>query len=459
MAQPAAPQQTSKRIIVVGGGISGLASAWFLQHRGHIVTLLESKGSLGGNLATLEEAGFLIERGPNSTLDNRPALGELIDHLGLADERLAPSSAAKRRFVVRDGKLVALPGSPQGFLSTPLFSWKAKLRLGLEPFIGKAAHEETIAAFVRRRLGKEFLDYAINPFVSGVYAGDPEKLSVQAATARVYELEKSHGSLLKGAWSLMKARKSKTLETGPSGTLTSFRGGLGQLARALVQQLENHPHCHVRTHANVAAVEQTRSGWSVAFNDERINADAVVLATPAHVTARLLESQAPEASSALENIEYPEVLSISMAFDRQQVAHALDGFGMLIPRCEGVKTLGTLFPSSIFTGRAPAGKVLLTSFIGGRLNPQVAELSDQQLSRQVLADIAPLLGIVGQPEHTWVTRWPQAIPQYEVGHLERLAEIETALAELPGLYLRSNWRDGISVADCIQQAALLAERL
>lgn len=447
--------QPAQRILVIGGGISGLSAAWFMQQQGHDVHVLEASEVAGGNLRTLREDGYLVEAGPNSTLDSSLGLGQLIEGLGLQSERVTPSALARRRFVVRDGQLQALPGSPVAFLSTSLFSLPAKLRLCAEPFIGRATTEESIASFVRRRLGREFLDYAINPFVSGVYAGDPERLSVQAATAKVYALEARHGSLIKGGIALMKARKSRQLETGPSGTMVSFRHGMQQLPEALAAALGNRLHCGVQ----VDLLRRDEQGWQVSAGERHWQAQQVILATPAPVSARLLATLAPAASEALAQMVYPQVVSVSMGFAASQIAHPLDGFGMLMPRCEGIDTLGTLFPSSLFEQRAPAGKVLLTSFIGGRLNPVVAQRRDDEIAAQVLADIRPLLGISGEAEKCWVTRWPAAIPQYELGHLQRLQQIDTALAALPGLHCRSNWRDGIAVADCIEQARLLAGRI
>lgn len=448
-------EQAQPDFLVIGGGISGLACAWFLQQRGAKVRVLEA-GRAGGKIQTLQQQGYLIERGPNSTLDNRPGFHRLLTELELLTERVQPSAAAKRRYVLKNGHLHPLPGGPADFLRTPLFSWQDKLRLLAEPFISPAQQEESVADFVRRRLGQGFLDYAINPFVSGVYAGDPERLSVQAATARVYRLEAEQGSLFKGALALMRQKRSSQLETGPSGTLTSFKQGMQQLSECLRQRLATvlSEQCPVTALQPVAG-----GGWLVESATQQWQAKQVILACPAPQAAQLIAPWQPQVATLLGQIAYAEVASVSLAFARAQVEHALDGFGALFPRCEGVTTLGVLFPSSLFSGRAPDGKVLLTAFIGGRLHPGICQHSDEAISQQVLEDLRPLLGIRGQPEQHWVSRWPQAIPQYELGHLQRLQQAQQGLAAYPGVHWRANWSDGVSLADCVDQAAQLAERL
>jgi oxygen-dependent protoporphyrinogen oxidase len=352
--------------------------------------------------------------------------------------------------VVKDGRLVALPGSPGAFLATPLFSVAAKLRLLLEPFHRRARDEESIAQFVRRRLGPEFLDWAIDPFVSGVYAGDPERLSVRAAVAKIHALEAEHGSLLLGALArLARARSSGPM---PVGRLISFRDGMQTLARALAESLGAAVRCGVE----VAGIERAVDGWRVHTPAGEQRAERLVLSVPAYRAATLLAPLDGGLAAELAAIHYPPVASVALGFARDQVGHPLDGFGMLIPSRAGRQTLGALFSSTLFPGRAPAGQVLLTAFIGGARNPGITALDEAAIVEQVLADLVPLLAIRGAPVLARVRRWPRAIPQYELGHLERLARIDARVAALPGLDLRANWRDGISVGDCVANAARFA---
>lgn len=441
--------------LVIGAGISGLSTAFFLRQRGVDVAVIEAEPRAGGNVMTHAIDGYLLEAGPNTLLDNAPAIRQLIDGLGLREVVREANREAKRRYVVRDGRAVPLPDSPSAFLSTRLFSLKGKLRLLAEPFIKPANQEESVAAFVRRRLGQEFLDWAIDPFVSGVYAGDPERLSVQAATAKVYALEKAHGSLLKGALKKAWASRKAEVSTGPVGRMLSFEQGLGQLIEALARDLG--AVLHLGTPA--LTLERSAQGWRVETPAGVLSAQQVVLALPAQAAAKLLAPLLGETVQVLQAIPYPPVDSVALGFRREDVAHPLDGFGVLIPSKERRITLGALFSSTLFTGRAPEGHVLLTAFIGGRRHEVVGDWEEQQVVARVVEDLAPILGLRAAPTMTHVTRWPRAIPQYELGYLERLAALDAALADHPGLWTRANWRDGVSVSDCIRNGWVLAERM
>lgn len=441
------------RAIVVGGGISGLATAWFLRRRGIATTVFEADAEPGGSIRTLRRDGFLVEAGPNSALYRDGALGELVRELALTGELIEANAAAKRRYVAKGGRPVALPDGPLALLTTGVFTPAGKLRLLLEPFRARAAVEESIAQFVRRRLGREFLDWAIDPFVSGVYAGDPERLSVRAATPKIYALEAEYGSLLLGA----AARRLRGRPSGPqpTGRLVSFRSGMQTLPLALARSLGEG----FRANASVEAIARTPTGWSVRAGGQREEADDVVLAVPADGAAELLAPLDGELGPALRGIRYPPVASVALGFERDQIGHPLDGFGMLLPGRLGHETLGVLFSSTLFPWRAPPDRVLLTAFIGGARHAPATGMPDDGLIERVLADLGPLLGIRGAPVFRHLTRWPRAIPQYELGHLERLAEIDRVLARFPGLHLRANWRDGISLGDCVANARALAERL
>jgi oxygen-dependent protoporphyrinogen oxidase len=437
--------------LVVGAGISGLASAWFLARRGASVRVLEAASEPGGVMHSVRDGGFLVETGPNSTLARGGAFDEIVQGLGLAPELLVANPAAGRRYVVRHGAPVALPGTPLAFLATPIFSLGAKLRIFAEPFHRRADAEETIAQFVRRRLGPEFLDWVIDPFVSGVYAGDPERLSVRAAVPKIYALEARHGSLIVGALSRMLRGRAGGPQ--PAGRLVSFRGGMRTLPVAIARALGER----MVLGAAVTALARNGEGWIARTAAREYRARRVLLALPAYAAAALLEPWSAQAARELAAIVYAPIAAVGLGFRRAQIRHALDGFGMLIPRRENRKTLGVLFSSTLFPGRAPEGHALLTAFIGGARYPGIAQAEDESVVERILADLRPLLGIEGAPVMTRVTRWTRAIPQYELGHLERLARLDAALAALPGLHLRANYRDGISVADCVENARRLAE--
>lgn len=449
-------------IWIIGGGISGLATAWFLHQRGVPVRLLESRGQAGGNLRTSHQQGYLIEHGPNSTLqkvgDPEDALGRLITALELDPQRLPANAKASRRYIQRNRRLLPLPTSPLAFLRTSVFSWPAKLRLLAEPWIGKGMDEETIATFVRRRLGQEFLDYAVDPFISGVYAGNPSLLSVQAAVPKIYALERDHGSLIRGALATGKARKAAGM---PQGSLISFTDGMETLPRAIANRL---PPGSLRTDTRVVAIAPEGQGqWRVSWQQKGLSGQelgrGVILAVPAPVAADLLQPLDATAHRLLQAIPYAPIAAIALGYLREQVTHPLDGFGFLVPRREHLNLLGTLFSSTLFPGRAEAGKVLLTNFIGGAGNTEVLEQNDTDLVALVARELANCLGISGAPEFIHLTRYTQAIPQYTLGHLERIGELDRILAQYPGLSCRANWRDGISVADCVRQAEKTAQRL
>ncbi len=446
--------ETRHDVLIVGGGISGLATAWWLQRGGVDVAVLEAGNQPGGAMGTAEHEGFLVESGPNSLLVNDPTIDELIEGVGLVDARVEANRLARRRYVCKHGALIPLPASPGQFIRTPLFSARGKLRLLAEPFFGRAEVEESVADFVTRRLGREFLDWAIDPFVSGVYAGDPRRLSVRAATARVHALEREHGSLLLGALKKMLFEKHRG-GAGPGGRMISFTEGLQALPRAIADSLGERLHLQ----AAVERLEREDEGWRVVADGRTFAARRVVLALPAAGAARLLGEHDAELAAELEAIVYPAVASVALGYRRDQVEHALDGFGFLIPRREGVETLGALFSSTLFPGRAPDDHVLLTAFLGGRQHPQVAEMDTAGMAAQVHADLAGLLGIDGEPVMRQVNYWPRAIPQYELGHLDRERRIEDRLEGLPGLELRASYLGGISVSDCIKNARAAARAL
>jgi oxygen-dependent protoporphyrinogen oxidase len=442
-------------VAVIGAGITGLGAAWRLNAAGHSVTVFEGSTGVGGSIRSYHEAGFLVEEGPNTIQLTSRENEKWLEDVGLGPILQDADSAAGKRFLVRNGRVIAVPGSPTGFLGTPLFSWKAKLRLAGELFARKADPEldEPLSEFVIRRLGREMLDYAIDPFVGGVYAGDPSQLSVRYGFPKLHRLEQNHRSLILGTIALRRARKR-------AGTLyktrlVSFPDGLQalpeKLARDLgdsvrlgrpVSDLEHDGHWLVRT-------DQTGGSVTEKF-------DAVVVALPAPSLSKILIN-GDRAFASFSEIESPPVTSYSLGFARHQVGHPLDGFGALVPSKESIKILGTLFSSSLFPGRAPDGQVLLTTFIGGTRAPDLALLSDADLRKVVLADLERLLQIVGEPSFVHRRTWPQAIPQYKLGHGRFIESIRDREAQYPGLHVGGNARDGISLSYCIEGGRRLAE--
>jgi len=446
-------------VVVIGAGLSGLVTAFALARAGLRVQVIEAAPRTGGVISTVRRDGMLYERGPNSALDTHPRISELLDQLGIAAERVEASTVSSRRYVLRDGTPAALPTSPTAFFSTRLFSAAAKLRLLREPFIAPApaTADESVTQFVTRRLGHELLDYAIEPFVAGVYAGNPDELSVTAAFPKLYALEQRYGSLIKGQIKGARERARRDERAKNVAGSFSFRDGMQTLTDALTRALPT-----VLVDTMVTRLERTqRGGFRVEASGSeavQIASRAVVLAVPAPVAADLLRDHLPDAANALGGVLYAPVASVASLYARSAVAHALDGFGFLVPRVEQRRILGSLFSSSMFEGRAPEGKVLLTTFLGGRRQPEIALQSADDISRIVDGELTDLLG-AGRPIDTAVTRWTAAIPQYTLGHLDRVRRIERAEGGLRGFFLCASYRGGVSVGDRIKSAYETAERI
>jgi len=447
--------------IVVGAGISGLTTAHRLARLSRSVAIVDAAPAAGGVIGTRRRDGFLYETGPNSTLDTTPLINALLSDLGIANERIDANAVAATRYVVRDGRLIPLPGSPRAFLRTKAFTLAAKLRLLREPFIQRTRSgvDESIATFARRRLGAEFLDYAIDPFVAGIYAGDPERISVGAAFPRLLALELAHGSLIKGQIAGARARKKDKEVAKNVASSFSFRGGMQTLTDALAKALPPIEYGTkvqrvVRDEDGSFAVEGIRNGAPVAWR-----ASSVVVAAPAHATASMIVGIAPDAAMALAAVDYAPIAIVASAYRRADVAHSLAGFGFLVPRREHEHILGCLFSSSMFVGRAPEGSVLLTSFAGGRRNPEIESATDAEVASMVREELAARLGADGAPLWQEVIRWPQAIPQYDIGHLDRMRRIDAAEAAVPGLYFCANYRGGVAVGDRIKMGQFTAEQV
>ncbi|GHC09469.1 protoporphyrinogen oxidase [Cerasicoccus arenae] len=450
-----------KSAIVIGGGITGLTLGWALQRAGKSVRVLEKSAQGGGAIRTLRRDGYLAEAGPNSLLVTSPALESFLRGLGLGPQMLKPTESAKKRYILKDDEFVVAPMGGGGIISTPLFSTGAKFRLVGELFAKKPSGllEESLASFVERHFGPEVLDYAVNPFVGGIYAGDPRKLSAQHAFPMLAEAENDSGSVIIG---MIKKRRAKHArgETFKPYSL-SFRDGLQALPDAIAAKLG--PALNLS--AEVLSIEQIDSRWSVTWRnatgvEQTDVTDELYLTIPSFALADLpLPDKVTESLSLLTEIEYPPVASVALGFDRSKVAHPLDGFGGLIPEMEDRAALGMLFSSSLFTGRAPDGKVLLTVFLGGARQPEIAQKAPEEIQEIAVHEVNHLLGATGKPEFAEVTVWPRAIPQYNVGYSDFLDQIAATENAFPGLHLLGNYRGGISVGQCIINAAEAVEPL
>jgi oxygen-dependent protoporphyrinogen oxidase len=451
--------RTTCDVLVVGAGISGLTAAYALGKQGVATVLVDAGPGPGGVIGTRERDGFLYETGANSALDTTPALDALFDELGIRGERRDAGAAGSKRFIVRAGKLVALPTSPGAFATTGAFTLGAKLRLFREPFIAPSSPqaEETIAQFVRRRLGREFLDYAIDPFVSGIYAGDPERISVPAAFPKLFALEQRYGSLIRGQILGARERRKRGETAKNAAKSFSFARGMRTLPEALGRHIRRADYG-----TRVTSIARSGTGFEVQAEHDGATvsyfARRVVVAAAAHGAAPMFATTAPSLARSLGMIEYAPVCVIASAYRRDDVAHPLDGFGVLVPKVEQRRILGTLFSSTLFEGRAPAGHVLLTTFAGGRRNPDLMGHDDAALAALVKDELGTLLG-ARTPLWSTIVRWTHAIPQYTIGHLERVRLVDTAAASMPGLHFCANWRGGVSFSDCVRNGLAMADEV
>ena len=459
-------------IAIIGGGITGLAAAHRLARQGRAFRLFEASPHLGGNIRSERAGDWLLEAGPNS-IQLTPALAKLLDELALPP--LLADPAAKNRYIVRDGRPVPAPASPFSFLTSPLFSASAKLRLFGDLFNRPRQRDADInlADFVAGHFGRELVDYGLRAFVSGVYAGDAQKLSARHSFPSLWEAERTHGSIIRAQIAAAKAKRARGEPSGPS-PIVSFADGLEALPRALAAHL---PAGSVELEARVTALVPPVNGqpWQVQWTCSDAGSQpstlssqlfsSVILALPAAALANLafnsdsqLSSQLSRPLADLADIEYPPVSSLFLGYRRDQVSHPIDGFGMLIPPSEQRTPLGVLFNSTLFPHRAPAGHVALTVMTGGTLRPDLARMADAPLLELVRADLGQLLGVHGEPVFMRRNVWPRAIPQYTLGYERFLDVISRTETAHPGLLIGGHVRDGISLPACIASGEKLASR-
>ena len=450
-----------QRIAVVGAGIAGLSAAYWLNRKGFEVQVFERSDRTGGVIRSERSDGFLVDYGPNSTLETSETLSELVRALGLEGQKVYGREAANNRYIVRDGALQALPTSPGAFLTTGLFSWKAKLRLLAEPFVRRSPGDDiSLADFVRRRLGREFLDYAINPFVAGVYAGDPEQLSTAAGFPKLYALEQNYGSLIKGTVQGARERRKRKEVAKNRARLFSFRDGMQVFTDALAEALGANA---LRLGYEVTRLRRENGSFFLHSRQDgpaRVDRfDRVILTVPAYALPGLLRELAPDQTAPLEAVHYPPVSLVYLGFKAEAVERELDGFGFLVPEVEQRQILGTLWSSSIFPDRTPEGHVALTTFVGGTRQPENARLPEEDIKALVLEELRDLCGVSGPPVFSRFMRWERAIPQYRVGYKKVQAVFDQLETEHPGLYFAGNYRRGISVGDSVLSAHETVEKV
>jgi protoporphyrinogen/coproporphyrinogen III oxidase len=480
-------------VAIVGGGITGLSAAWFLQQQaqpGLSYAILESSDRWGGKIKTetvegFADAPFIVEGGPDSYITTKPWAWQLTQQMGLGAEVLGTNDAQRKIFVLHKGKPTPLPDGVMlivptqftPFALSPLISPWGKLRMGMDLFIPpiKDGRDETLAQFIQRRLGQEALDKIAEPLMSGIYNAEAEKQSLLATFPRFRDIEEEHGSLIRGMLAAKRARSRGASVKGPfakgspakaaqangrgpaqnnrpPSAFVSYKPGMEWLVDSLVADLEGE----LRLNTAVSAITRTTDGnYALEFSEGTLSATAVILAVPAYVAAEIMQSLAPEAAAELRNIRYVSTGTISFAYRRAEIEHPLDGFGIVIPRSERRRINAITWTSTKFNHRAPEGTVLLRVFFGGSRTPEMFDKGDEELEAIVRKELHQLMGIKAEPLFNRIYRWPQANPQYDVNHLQRVAAIEADLP--PGIFVSGSPYRGIGIPDCVHQGQLVSE--
>ena len=453
---------SNKKIVIIGAGISGLTTAYLLFKEGYDVVILEQKDKVGGSIETVSEDGFLFDRGPNSGLETTPLIQKLVKDLNLEDQFVYANREGNKRYILKNEQLHALPMSPPSFLKTELFSGKAKLRLLVEPFIGKSkdGYYQSIAEFVTRRLGKEFLDYAINPFVAGVYAGRPEALSVKSAFPKLYALEEEYGGIILGSIRSIRKRKKSKEVSKQSAKMFSFKDGMKVLPEAIASELGNR----ISTGVDVISVRKTgEENYGVTYRDGKQNltllADIVLSTIPAYKAADLFGHFDENLIKHLNEIYYPPVLVAYLVYERSAVGQSLDGFGFLIPEKEEKSFLGAIWSSVIFPNRADNTKAAFTLFIGGSRDAGFVDDVEQLVIDRARREFEIIMNINSEPIAVSKRFWPKAIPQYNLGYVEHENFFDHFEKDNKGIILGGNYRGGISIGDCIKNAELVTNKI
>jgi oxygen-dependent protoporphyrinogen oxidase len=480
-----------KRVVIIGGGISGLATAYSLrehQELGNVeefeILLIDSNPRVGGNIKTEKHNGFIVEGGPDCFISEKPWALALCRRIGLTDELLVTNDKLRKTFVLSKGKLHVLPEGvilmvptkmiPLAF--STLISFGGKIRMAMEYFIPKrrSTEDETLGSFVRRRLGAEALDKIAEPLVAGIHAGDPETMSVRASFPKFVEMENEYGSLIKGMIKRMAKMKGKKLAAAsgaakgvagakPAGKVTMFmslKGGMTTLIDKIAEIVLSKPNTRIWCSADADSIARIDDKFRIGISDgSTIEADAVVIAAPANAASRLTVDIDPELSEKLKSIPYVSTATISIAYKKADIAHPMNGFGFVVPGSEKRRIMASTWTSIKFSGRAPDGSVLIRCFVGGSRNMELVDLSDTEMIELVKSELSDIMGITAEPELARVFRFKRAMPQYTVGHEERVAWIDERVEATPGLYLTGSAYHGIGIADSIRYGEITAKKV
>lgn len=448
------------RTLIIGGGISGLSTAYYLAKRNLPSTIVESRPRLGGVIQTDHVHGCTLESGPDSFLSVKPAALELIRDLGLSADVIGSNDHLRVTFVRRNGRLVPLPDGlmmmvPTKILplvTTPLLSWGTKLRMGLELLRAPKprAEDESVADFVREHYGQEAVDYLAEPLLSGIYGGDPTQLSVRAVLPRFVELSQRYGSLTKGVL----AARGKAPSPGP--LFRTLKGGLGQLVDAVANAIR--PHNNI-VHGRAQSVERTATGFRVRLESDWIDAGHLVLACEAHSAAGLISNLDPASSGLLDTVGYSSSMIVALGFDAADFARKPAGFGFLVPKKERRRLVALTWVGTKFSHRVAEDKIVARCFLGGMDDAGVLAESDDAILAGVLRELRDIAGVTATPRFTRITRWPRSMAQYLVGHPARMAQLRERVAAIPNLHLAGNAYDGIGIPDCIRLGRAAAERI
>ncbi|HRA89671.1 MAG TPA: protoporphyrinogen oxidase [Planctomycetaceae bacterium] len=483
---PSPATRPALRVAVIGGGITGLAAAHRLvsQSDSVQVVLLESSRRLGGIIRTESADGFLMELGPDSFITNKPAGLQLCDEIGFTDQLIPTDSQFRRSLVLRNGKPVEVPegfmlmapSKPWAILTTPILSLGGKLRLLSEAFRSRRtiSDDESLASFVRRRFGQQTLERLVQPLVGGIYTADPEKLSLRATMPRFPEMEESHGSVIRATLAQTKASRTKVsgaqakTDTSGSGAryglFATAAGGLSDLISAIERALKKSGRVEARLGAQVVAIDKPNDSnpqWTVRLADQKpMQFDAVIVTLSTHAAARLLQNSiSPELSTGLRAIEYASSAIVVSGHQLSDFSHPMDAFGLVVPTIEKRNVLAVSFSSRKFPGRAPEGQILLRTFVGGAMQPEMLDHDNDAIAGFVNDELKAIFGMKSEPLFSEVIRYENAMPQYHVGHLDRVARIEAMVAETTGLYLAGSGYRGVGIPDSIASGRSVADQL
>ncbi len=442
------------RIAIIGSGISGLSTAFYLakflkeQKEDFFLDVFEKEERLGGTILSLSEEGFLVEAGPNGFLDSKPSTLQLCSDLKISSKLLPANSSSKRRYIYLKDKLVLLPEKPAKFIKSDIMSFKGKMRLFMEGMIrkGQADKDETIAEFGRRRIGREAVENLLDPMATGIFAGDPETMSLKACFPRIWEMEQEYGSLTKALISIMRQRKTSG-PAGPGGTLTSFHAG----TEYLIKSLAKDNSLNIKVNTDIRQIDYSQGKWYLG-NKDNSPYDILVCTAPSYVLAELLKSLSLPVSQKATCIHYSPMAILGLGYKKEAVKEKIDGFGFLIPHKERKNILGCLFSSQMFPGRAPEGYELLQVLVGGARFSEIATYSDSQILDFSLKELKSILRIGASPDFIKIFRYDKAIPQYRVGHLALIEQMKKGLKPFKGFFFTGNAYYGVGINDCTKNS-------